>query len=142
MWPGSRKFHARISGHLGKNVAPWPWASLTTTLSGDGAPVDIGFFTGVQFYAKGDGRAYRFTLYKKAVSDFAQYGAKFKAGKDWTLIKLPFSSFAQPFWTKSPVPAVWDDVASMSIDATEPDAPFDIAVSELSFYRDIASARP
>ena len=91
------KYCARIFGHFGKNVAPWPFASVYTSLDAKD-PVDLSPFKAVEFMVKGDGKKYDLLIYLAQVTDFAHYRHSFTATKEWTKVRLKLKDFKQPDW--------------------------------------------
>ncbi len=92
------KYSARITGHFGKMVAPWPFCSIQAPLDMDGGPVDLSQFSAVEFMAKGDGKSYVFLVYVSQVTDFAHFRLSFVAPKVWTKVHIDLKKLAQPDW--------------------------------------------
>ncbi|HXK16660.1 MAG TPA: CIA30 family protein, partial [Polyangiaceae bacterium] len=69
---------AHFTGKLGKNVAPWPWASLSTGVA-MGSKGDLSGVAAVRFWVKGDGKKYRLALAREAVTDYANFAKSFQA---------------------------------------------------------------
>jgi hypothetical protein len=66
----------------------------------DGAPKDMSAASGVQFYARGDGKSYRVLVAKENVKEGNHFAGEFTAPSEWTLIQMPFSKLTQlPFGT-------------------------------------------
>jgi chitinase len=118
--PGSEKIAAHISGHLGRSVAPWPYAELTGTLNASGSAGDLSDFKAIEFWTKGDGQFYSLVLARSAVQDYGNYRMDFKSGPQWTKVILNFADFKQPTWAR-PVPYKLSDVLFL---AFEPNADF------------------
>jgi len=92
------KYSGEITGHFGKMVAPWPFASINTSLDSSGGPVDLSQFSAVEFMAKGDGKSYVFLVYVSQVKDFAHFRMSFVAPKVWTKIHVDLKKLVQPDW--------------------------------------------
>lgn len=92
------KFCARIYGHYGRSMAPWPWSSLLCDLDAMGGSVDLSGFKAIEFMVKGDGKKYEVVLDNPKVLDYANFRSEFEAPKKWTKVTLPLSSFHQPNW--------------------------------------------
>ena len=81
-----------------------PEASINLPLSpGSLEPVDASAFTGIEFEARGEG-AYKLTVNRASVRDYAHPEAEFNAGPAWTTIRIPFSQLKSrsekaPAWT-------------------------------------------
>jgi hypothetical protein len=85
---------AHFTGKLGRNVAPWPWASLSTGVA-TGAKGDLSGIAAVRFWVKGDGKKYRLALAREAVTDYANFAKSFQAPKEWTQIEIPLAALRQ-----------------------------------------------
>ena len=103
---------------------------------------DLGRFTGVQFYARGDGRTYRVVLARDSIKDGNHFVAEFTAGQDWKLVQVPFTKLAQsPYfgtlvpWSASDVKGVGFMAAASPGEATD----FKVELDNIAFYTDIAS---
>ena len=135
--PGSPGHRARISGHFGRSVDPWPYAYLLTTLAPGGQAVDLAAFKSVKFWAKGDGKTYECYVTRSLVKDFANFRAAFVAPKEWALVTLPLASFHQPKWGKK---VEWKsaDIKSMGFQieaSTANDEDYDLSIDQLSFSK-------
>jgi hypothetical protein len=95
--PNGSRNCARIHGHFGKNVAPWPFTSIYTSLDAQG-PADLSSFKAIEFMAKGNGKTYDVLIYLSQVADFAHYRHPFKAPANWAKVRLEFRDFKQPDW--------------------------------------------
>ena len=91
------KGSARIFGHMGKLMAPWPYASIYTALPME-EPMDLSDFKAIEFWAKGDGKNYEVQLFMTQVTDYAHYRLTFSAPKSWTKVHLDLTAFHQPDW--------------------------------------------
>jgi uncharacterized lipoprotein YddW (UPF0748 family) len=120
-----------MAGHIAKNAAPWPYASLFTYFNPDQAPADLTKFSALSFWARGDGQNYEAVLKQKVVADYGNYRAVFKAGKDWTLVTLPFKEFKQPGWAQ-PVPRQFSDVIQLQFSPSGlSDQDFDLVIDQV-----------
>ena len=87
----------RIYGHMGKLVAPWPFASIYTSQAQE-EPMDLSDFKAIEFWTKGDGKSYEVQLFLTQITDYAHYRLSFTAPKAWTKVRLDLSAFHQPDW--------------------------------------------
>jgi hypothetical protein len=126
-----KKGSARIHGHLGKGMAPWPWACMSLHM----AQPDFRPYKALSFYAKGDGGHYRVQICRLAVKDFCFHQATFTAPKDWTLVRIPLTHFDQPSdWGQS-VPADFKDVDKLVFGTTVTDTDYDFSISGLTLVK-------
>ena len=109
---GKSKHALGITGHFGKNQAPWPYVMLRTGFNPGSDPADLSPFKELVFKAKGDGKNYEVVLSQAAVKDFGFYRSVFSAGKDWAEVRLPFKNFMQPGWA-GPVKKSFLDVSGI-----------------------------
>gem|GEM_PF-861484 len=91
------KGSARIYGHFGKLIAPWPYASIYTAQAQE-EPMDLSDYKAIEFWAKGDGKNYEVQLFLTQITDYAHYRLSFQAPKTWTKVRLVLSDFKQPDW--------------------------------------------
>lgn len=129
--PASKGHSGRIAGHMGAGKEPWPWASLVLTMT----EKDLSAYSGLSFYAKGDGQKHRLQIMREAVKDFAHYQFEFEAPKKWTLVTVPFSSFEQPATWGVKVPKAVNDVQTIQIMPGSSDADFDISIDDLTLTK-------
>ncbi len=129
----SQGFCAGIKGHLGKAVAPWPWASLNLGL-GQEAGVDLNAYQAVRFNAKGDGKTYSVSLARAAVTDYAGFSASFTASKDWAPVTILFEEFKQPDWGKK-LPRAFPDVKSLGFSPTVNNEDYDLMIDDVEFLK-------
>jgi hypothetical protein len=121
----------RIHGHFGVHTgSSYPWAQLTLALSNP----DIRGYSAVTFFAKGDGGRYRVQLNRSAVKDYAFPAAEFTAPKEWTLVTLPISGFAQPSWGQS-LPVDYKDVEKISFVAITEGSDYDLSIDDLKLAK-------
>ena len=92
--PGSRNF-LRITGSLTSDFQWGGFAGTRAALQSDESPVNVGAYSGVRFYARGDGKKYRLLVGKANVKDGNHFGYEFTAPSEWTLIWVPFAQLAQ-----------------------------------------------
>jgi len=130
--PHSTKFCAHISGHFGKNQAPWPYVALTCTLAPGGSAADISGFKAVEFWVKGDGKTYAFMVARAAVQDFCHYRKEFKTTTGWTKVTIKLADLTQPAWGK-PVPFKLSDVLYFTFapGASFGDEDYDLSVDDV-----------
>jgi hypothetical protein len=129
---GEQKTAFHLTGKLGRNIAPWPWATLSVNLEPNAAPVDLTNVKGVRFKAKGDGRLFKLAITRKAVTDYGNYAYAFSPGKDWKQYSVPLSKLKQPDWAK-PVPPGWSDATSLQFQPTVGEAPFELWIDDVEF---------
>lgn len=131
---GSR-FSLGFKGHLGKSVAPWPYAVLHAALNAERAPVDLGPFKGITFYARGDGKPYEVVLRQRVVKDYGYFRATFRVGSEWQRVDLDWKDFSQPAWAQ-PVARGFVDVDRIDF------SPWGISDSNFELWIDEVSFRP
>ncbi len=130
-----------FAGHLGKNVAPWPWASLSVGMNAGQSPTDISSVKAVRFMVKGDGRTYKLALPRDAVKDYANFGATFEAPTQWTKVEIPLDKMSQPDWGQQ-LPKTWSDVRALEIQPTVTDSDFELYIDNIEFVVDPAKPSP
>ena len=122
---------ARIYGHFGRSMAPWPFVNLYTSLDTQGQPVNLSGFHAIEFWARGDGKQYRFAADNTTVQDSCYYEESFTAPKVWTKVHIEFADMAQPAWGKE----VFRDFGSVKRLFFMPkgmtDEDFDLSISEV-----------
>ncbi len=139
--PKSPKGHAHISGHLGKDMEPWPFAFLRLYLNAKSTPVDLSGAKSLRFYTKGDGRTYSVQLVRASIKDYAHFEYRFEAPKEWTLITIPFDKFTQPDWGQQ-VEKEFKDVTAVKFNAATRDADFDLHLDDVELVFDPAAKLP
>ena len=99
--PGARKseYCARMKGQVTTKYR-WGFVGMGCDLRHPKRPVDLSGFTGIEFYARGDGRKYRVKFSSDVTKDGDDFGADFEAKKDWRLVRIAFSELAQQGWGK------------------------------------------
>jgi hypothetical protein len=129
------KYSAEIMGHFGKMVAPWPFASINTSLDVTGGPVDLSQFSGVDFMAKGDGKTYVFLVYVSQVKDFAHFRVSFTAPKEWTKVHVDFKKLAQPDWGVKVKPDYHSVLELLWAPLTLNDESYDLAIDDVTLVK-------
>jgi hypothetical protein len=111
------------------------FAGIRMMFDANGSGRDMTAYTGIQFYARGDGRQYRADVMTVAVKDYNEYGKEFTTGKAWKLYQLPFSELAQSThfgrkvkWTGTDVRGITFATSGFPIEA------FTLQVDDISFY--------
>jgi len=97
------RFSARMAGSRGQ-PGEGRYASLQTTLGAGGAPYDAAGrgLGGIQFWMKGDGQAYSFTLTSTDETGKNQYlFPLYRPGGDWTFVQIPFAKMVRKSWLVS-----------------------------------------
>ena len=130
----THKTAGHLSGKLGKNVKPWPWASLAINIDPNGTPTDLTGVKGIRFWAKGMG-SYRAVLTRKAVTDYGNFGLGFGGPKEWKQIVVPLDMMKQADWAQK-VGGGFTDVISFEISPTTGAAPFDLWIDQVEFVVD------
>ena len=134
------KTAGHLTGKLGKNVKPWPWASLAINIEPNATPTDLTGVKGIRFWAKGTG-AYRAVLTRKAVTDYGNFGFGFSGPKEWKQIVVPLDKMKQADWAAK-VPAGFSDAISFELQPTTGDAPFELWVDQVEFIVDPSKPAP
>ncbi|MDF3070440.1 MAG: hypothetical protein K0R38_6041 [Polyangiaceae bacterium] len=127
---GAQKNAIHLTGKLGKNGPPWPWATLAVNLEPNATPVDLTNVVGIRFKAKGDGKPYKLAITRKAVTDYGTFSYSFSPGKDWKQYSVPLSKLKQPDWAKQVEPG-WTDATSLQFQPTIGDAAFDLWIDDV-----------
>lgn len=132
--PGGSRNCGRIYGHFGKNIAPWPFASIYTSLDAKG-PADISSFKAIEFMTRGNGKNYDLLVYLSQVADFAHYRHSFKAPTDWTKVRLELKDFKQPDWGVK-VPRDYRSVKEILFAPSGMnDEDFDLSLDDITFVK-------
>lgn len=127
---GPQKMAIHLTGKLGKNGPPWPWATLAVNLEPNATPVDLTNVVGIRFKAKGDGKPYKVAITRQAVSDYGTFAYAFSPGKEWKQYSVPLDKLEQPDWAKQ-VGRAWTDATSLQFQPTVGDAPFDLWIDDV-----------
>jgi len=130
---GEQKMAIHLTGKMGKNGPPWPWASLAINLEPNATPVDLTNVKGIRFKAKGDGKPYKMAITRKVVTDYGTFSYTFSPGKEWKQYSVPLSKLKQPDWAKQVEPG-WADATSLEFQPTIGEAAFDLWVDDVWFY--------
>jgi uncharacterized lipoprotein YddW (UPF0748 family) len=124
-----------ISGHMGKNRAPWPYALLSTGFNPASEPTDLSAYKALVFMAKGNGKNYEVVMAQDAVKDYGYYRCSFVAGKEWAEVRLPLKNFIQSPWA-SPVKRSFVDVKYMEFQPSGlDDADYDLAIDDVRLVK-------
>jgi hypothetical protein len=89
------KHALRMTGKLTTDFQWGGFVGFRVLLQPGGAPKNLSAFTGVQFYARGDGRKYSLLVSKENIKDSNHFSSEFTAGSDWTLVRVPFTKLKQ-----------------------------------------------
>lgn len=129
---GGSKRSLKLSGTLTSDFKFGPFAGVGVAL-GNGAH-DLSGYTGIRFYARGDGGKYRISVPCEAVRDHNEYGKDITPGAAWRLYSVPFSQLAQqPGWGR---PVQWSgrDVTGFELVAEGGAHDFNMQIDQISFY--------
>ena len=129
---GEQKMAIHLTGKMGKNGPPWPWASLAINLEPNATPVDLTHVKGIRFKAKGDGKPYKMAITRKAVTDYGTFSYTFSPSKEWKQYSVPLSKLKQPDWAKQVEPG-WTDATSLEFQPTIGESTFDLWVDDVEF---------
>lgn len=121
-----------LTGKLGKNGPPWPWATLAVNLEPNATPVDLTNVVGIRFKARGDGKPYKLAITRKVVTDYGTFSYSFSPGKEWKQYSVPLSKLKQPDWAKV-VEKGWTDSTSLQFQPTISDSTFDLWIDDVEF---------
>ena len=129
---GRSKRSLRLSGTLTSDFKFGPFAGVGVSIASETR--DLSGYTGIRFYARGDGGKYRISVPCAAVRDHNEFGKDFTAGPAWRLYSFPFSQLAQqPGWG-SPVRWSGRDVQGVELVATGGARGFNMQIDQISFY--------
>jgi hypothetical protein len=125
----------RLFGHFGREISPWPYVTLYTTLTAKGEPVDLRGYKAVEFWVKGDGKEYNFSVETTSVADYAYFQSTFTAPPVWTKVHIDLNSLVQPTWGKE----VFRDFGSVKSLRFAPtgmsDEDFDLSVDDVTLLK-------
>jgi len=79
-----------LTGKLGKNGPPWPWATLAVNLEPNANPVDLTHVKGIRFKAKGTA-SLQGRHHAQAVTDYGTLPTPFRPAKTGSSIRWPLS---------------------------------------------------
>ncbi|MGD2182664.1 CIA30 family protein [Lusitaniella coriacea] len=71
---------------------------MGTDLNNPNNPVDIRGYNGIEFWAKGDGKTYRFKLRSPATADYDDYGYNIAPTPQWKRYEISFEQLEQEGW--------------------------------------------
>jgi len=129
---GGTKKSLRISGALTSDFKYGPFAGLGTVFDSSGK--NLTAYTGIRFYARGDGGTYNISVTCAAVKDHNEFGKSFVAGKTWQLHSIRFSELAQnPGWGRQ-VKWTGTDIRGIDITASGDPRNFTLDIDQISFY--------
>ena len=87
----------RLNGKVTTDFKYGGFAGLRMLFDPSGKGVkDVNPYSGIEFYARGDGRQYRLEVMTAAVKDHSEYGKEFPTSREWKLYQIPFSQLSQP----------------------------------------------
>lgn len=131
---GSKK-SLKLTGKVTTDFQYGGFAGIRAMFDEGGTPRDMTSYTGIQFYARGDGRKYRVEVMTAAVKDFNEYGKEFESTAAWKLYQFPFSQLAQsPYfgrkvkWTGTDVRGVVFITSGFPIES------YTLQVDDVTFY--------
>jgi hypothetical protein len=133
----STKQSLKITGSVVLGTNPYVmFAGAGTRYDGGKTIYDVTSFTGIKFWAKGDGNTYRIDLPAAAVTDFMFHSFSFTPPTgEWKEYKIPFNGFKQmPFgkkvqWTGTDLQGV------QFFTVGGPTDKFTLQVDEIDFYK-------
>ena len=129
---GGSKRSMKLSGTLTNDFKFGPFAGIGVKISN--GTRDLSGYTGIRFYARGDGGKYRISVPCAAVRDHNEYGKDIAPGAAWRLYSVPFSQLAQqPGWGR---PVQWSgrDVKGFELVAMGGARAFNVQIDQVSFY--------
>lgn len=92
------KHALRVSGEL-KSGFEYPFAGAFATFDAGPVGKDMRTYSGVRFFARGDGKSYQIQVLCSAVQDGNNYSSGFTAESQWKLYEVKFADLAQnPYW--------------------------------------------
>jgi hypothetical protein len=134
---GNSKGAMLLTGKLTADLQWGGFAGVSAKLLNDGSSTNLSHFTGVQFYARGDGKAYRVVVGKENVKDSNHFFAEFRSKPEWTLFKVSFAELAQSPYFGTQVTWSADNInalAFMAMAAPEQTQEFNLQLDNISFY--------
>ena len=104
-------------------------------------------FVGLQFWAYGDGRQYRFMIKTLNVTDYDYYGVTLSPpANTWKYYQVPFSSMARQGWgTQSPAPVTvtaGHDITGVQFAIQGSPTLFNLCLDDVGFYQASAILTP
>ena len=137
---GERKMAGHLKGKLGKNVAPWPWATMSINAEPNAKPTDFSAVKAIRFWAKGNGEMVNLQIARKSITDYGHPRRPFTipVGK-WRQITIPMEQLLQPDWAVK-VPPGWNDVVALQWSPTNGE--FDIWIDNVELVLDPGKPAP
>lgn len=78
----------------------YPFTGARRFFKPGGVPVDMSAYKGVRLRVRGNGE-FKLQVQSAAVADFNEFAVEVPVEKQWRVVDLPFSQFAQsPYWGK------------------------------------------
>lgn len=102
--PGSegRKHALEVKGSVKKGDFPFPFAgtqlSLSDVFDSGAKSFDISKWSGISFWAKGDGRKYYVRFHSEEIHDYNFHHFAFETSNKWKKFEIPFDSLVQFSW--------------------------------------------
>lgn len=122
---------------------PFPFAGTRVALgrlvNGEPTIVDISKYSGIEFWAKGNGKPYLLRVLSDSVKDYNYHYFTFNAQPGWTKYRVPFSSLRQFDWGEKQAWTGKDSTAVMVTNYTAPGeaaGAIDFYIDEVSLYRE------
>jgi hypothetical protein len=113
------------------------FSGLASRFGGDSLlAYDVSEFTGVHFWARGDGNTYRIELPSAAIKDYMYYSFPFTPPTDeWKEYRIPFKGFKQQPYGKK-VPWTGTDIIGVHFFTVGgPLESFELQVDQIEFYK-------
>ncbi len=88
---------ARITGQVTTTYSKG-YVGLGTHLSQTESAVNLAAYQHIGFWAKGDGKNYRFKIKSSATPDQDDFGYSFVSSSNWTYYQISFSELSQEGW--------------------------------------------
>lgn len=112
------------------------FAGVATRFEGEKAVYDVTSYTGIKFWAKGDGNTYRIDLPTVAVTDYMFHYAPFTPPTgEWKEYKIPFADMKQMPYGKKVVWTGKDVQGVQFFPVGGPIEKFTLQVDEIEFYK-------
>ena len=112
------------------------FAGVATRFEGEKANYDVTSYTGIKFWAKGDGNTYRIDLPTAAVTDYMFHYAPFTPPTgEWKEYKVPFADLKQMPYGKKVVWTGTDVQGVQFFPVGGPIEKFTLQVDEIEFYK-------
>ena len=127
----------KIEGSVIAGANPYVmFAGAAARFEGEKALYDVSSFTGIKFWAKGDGNTYKIDLPAAAVTDYMFHYSPFTPPTgEWKEYKIPFADLKQMPYGKK-VPWTGTDILGVQFFTVGgPIAKFSLQVDEIEFYK-------